>query len=164
MLIDKIILETMKDSSKKRELSILKLIKANFQKKLKEAGRDKHFDQDGRECLTEAESLGVIIKMIDEGEKALQDFKAAKREDKVEEQEFELKFLRSQLPPIPSEKEVEEYINNELIPTYKLEKGEGYILSMKDMKDLNAQTKDKFPMVNGKIISSILLTILKGGK
>ena len=112
-----------------RLLGVLKLIKSEFVKKQTEAGRS-------NKELTEEEQIKILLKMISQREDSIKQYDNCGRQDLAEA-------------------ELSTYVEK-IINVYKTEKGESYVLSMKDMKPIMAIVKEKYPTANGKIISQSL--------
>ena len=151
--IDKMILEATK-SGKKDYLKVLKLVKAEFQKAKCKPGRN------SKEDLTEIEEAQVLLKMVDERKKSIEEYTKANRKDLADVEQGELNYIAEFLPAPVTENEIEECTAG-AITAYKLTKEEGYELSMKDMKPLMAIVKEKYPAAEGKIISKVLMSVLK---
>lgn len=87
--------------------------------------------------------------MKNQYEQAVEEFKKGGREDIVGEEEQELELICSLLPEQVDESVVTKYIDelcNEL----------GDKLSMRDIKPILTKVQEKYPMVDGKLVSSII--------
>ncbi|MFZ6015819.1 MAG: GatB/YqeY domain-containing protein [Patescibacteria group bacterium] len=98
--VDNDLKQAMK-SKNESELSILRLIRAGFKNKQIDLGHE----------LTNDEAEAVIKTMVKQGKDALVDFETAGRQDLIEKQLIELKFLETFLPPPMSEEELRNLCN-----------------------------------------------------
>lgn len=143
--IDELIKDAM--HQKNRELlNVLKLIKAEFLKKQTEPGRK-------TKELTEDEQIKVLLKMASQREDSITQYKNGGREDLANAEMNELEIINMFIPKQPTDEELAEYVT-EVIKNYHSVKGGN--LSMKDMKPIMNIVKEKYPMVNGKIVSQTL--------
>lgn len=105
--------------------------------------------------LTQEEENEVLKEMEKEYKKAIQKFETANRIDLVEKEKAELEILKEFLPKEPSEDEIEA-LTRTVIADYVKDKGDGYILSMRDMKPILTTVQATFPSANGGIVSKVL--------
>ena len=131
-----------------RLLGVLKLIKTEFVKKQTEAGRS-------NKELTDEEQIKILLKMISQREDSIKQYDKCGRQDLAEAEKRELDIISNFVPKQPTDDELSTYVEN-VINVYETEKGESYVLSMKDMKPIMAIVKEKYPTANGKIISQTL--------
>lgn len=99
--------------------------------------------------LDEAAEINIIRKMISAREDAIQQFEAAGRLELAKAEAEEIVYLKPMLPPEVSEEDV--YAYAESIIT---EKG------MQNMGKYIKMIKEKFPTADGKLISTIVKSLL----
>lgn len=145
--VDELIHDTMV-SGDKQSLNVYRLMKAEFLKKQTEANRGSH-------TLTEKEKETIILKMISERDDAIQQYSAANREDLAIEERKELEVLFNFVPKPLSEDEAIDAIKSEIV-AYKLEFLKDAPLKMMHMKPIMARLKEKYPTIDGKLVSKTL--------
>ena len=99
--------------------------------------------------LDEIAEINIIRKMISAREDAIQQFKAAGRLELAKAEAEEIVYLKPMLPPEASEEDIRTY--TESIIT---EKG------MQNMGKYVKVIKEKFPTTDGKLISTIVKSLL----
>ena len=99
--------------------------------------------------LDEIAEINIIRKMISAREDAIQQFKAADRLELAKAEEEEIVYLKPMLPPEVSEEDVRTYAESIII-----EKG------MQNMGKYIKALKEKFPTADGKLISTIVKSLL----
>lgn len=135
--VDELISNARKEGNK-TALKTLQLIKSEFSK----------VEHSGTK-LDNVEQLKILKRMKNQYEQAVEEFKKGGREDLVGEEEQELELICSLLPEQVDESVVTKYIDelcNEL----------GDKLSMRDIKPILTKVQEKYPMVDGKLVSSII--------
>ena len=135
------IVELMKESMLKKDstrTSVLRAIKTAFT----------NFEKEGK-TLTEADEVKILMKLKSQREDAINQFKSANRIDLVENEQNELNILMEYIPEQPTEDEIKAYAQ-EVIDNFKLQNSS---FSMKDMKSILSEVQQKYPTVNGKIVS-----------
>lgn len=135
--VDELISNARKEGNK-TALKTLQLIKSEFSK----------VEHSGTK-LDNVEQLKILKRMKNQYEQAVEEFKKGGREDLVGEEEQELELICSLLPEQADESVVTKYIDelcNEL----------GDKLSMRDIKPILTKVQEKYPMVDGKLVSSII--------
>lgn len=135
--VDELISNARKEGNK-IALKTLQLIKSEFSK----------VEHSGTK-LDNVEQLKILKRMKNQYEQAVEEFKKGGREDLVGEEEQELELICSLLPEQVDESVVTKYIDelcNEL----------GDKLSMRDIKPILTKVQEKYPMVNGKLVSSVI--------
>lgn len=132
----------------KELLNILRLIKSEFTKA----------EKDGI-ILDEITETKILMKMVSQREDSIKQYIIGNRQDLVENEQRELNIIKGYIPKQPTEEEIIEY-TSAIINTYKVTKEEGYKLSMKDMKPILNIVQEKYPSVNGKIVSKVLQDII----
>lgn len=149
--VDKLIHDAMV-SGDKQSLNVYRLMKAEFLKKQTEANRGSH-------TLTEKEKETIILKMISERDDAIQQYSAANREDLAIEERKELEVLLNFVPKPLSEDETVNSIQSE-IAIFKHDVLKGAPLKMMHMKPIMSRLKEKYPTIDGKLVSKILKDML----
>lgn len=135
--VDELISNARKEGNK-TALKTLQLIKSEFSK----------VEHSGTK-LDNVEQLKILKRMKNQYEQAVEEFKKGGREDLVGEEEQELELICSLLPEQVDESVVTKYIDelcNEL----------GDKLSMRDIKPILTKVQEKYPMVDGKLVSGII--------
>ena len=99
--------------------------------------------------LDEVAEINIIRKMISAREDAMQQFKAASRLELAKAEEEEITHLKSMLPPEVSEEDIRVYAESIII-----EKG------MQNMGRYIKVLKEKFPTADGKLIATIVKSLL----
>ena len=99
--------------------------------------------------LDEVAEINIIRKMVSAREDAMQQFKAAGRLELAKAEEEEITYLKSMLPPEVSEEDIRIYA--ESIITEK---------SMQNMGRYIKALKEKFPTADGKLIATIVKSLL----
>ena len=99
--------------------------------------------------LDEAAEINIIRKMISAREDAIQQFKVAGRLELAKAEAEEIVYLKPMLPPEASEKDVRAYAESIIT-----EKG------MQNMGKYIKVLKEKFPTTDGKLISTIVKSLL----
>ena len=99
--------------------------------------------------LDEAAEINIIRKMISAREDAIQQFKDAGRTELAEAEAEEITYLKPMLPPEVSEDDVRAYAKSIIT-----EKG------MQNMGRYIKALKEKFPTADGKLIATIVKSLL----
>ena len=99
--------------------------------------------------LNEAAEINIIRKMISAREDAIQQFEAAGRLELAKAEAEEIVYLKPMLPPEVSEEDVRIYAESIIT-----EKG------MQNMGKYIKIIKEKFPTADGKLISTIVKSLL----
>ena len=99
--------------------------------------------------LDEAAEINIIRKMISAREDAIQQFEAAGRLELAKAEAEEIVYLKPMLPPEVSEEDVRAYAESIIT-----EKG------MQNMGKYVKIIKEKFPTTDGKLISTIVKSLL----
>lgn len=141
-----------KSNEDKERLKTLKLIKAELVK-VNDNNNDYH--------LSEDEETAVMFSMVKKREKSIEIYKNTDRKDLLSIEENELKIIKEFMPSQPTDEEMEQY-QRELVDSYVAEKGNGYVISMKDCKPILSKMVEKFPNISGKFVSSVMMKIVKG--
>lgn len=99
--------------------------------------------------LDEVAEINIIRKMISAREDAMQQFKAAGRLELAKAEEEEITYLKPMLPPDISENDIHMYAESIIT-----EKG------MQNMGRYIKVLKEKFPTADGKLIATIVKSLL----
>lgn len=135
--VDELISNARKEGNK-TALKTLQLIKSEFSK----------VEHSGTK-LDNVEQLKILKRMKNQYEQAVEEFKKGGREDLVGEEKQELELICSLLPEQVDESVITKYIDelcNEL----------GDKLRMRDIKPILSKVQEKYPMVDGKLVSSVI--------
>lgn len=98
--------------------------------------------------LTDDKEMQIITKMVQQRKDSFEQYTQAGRHELASVEEEEMKILMTLLPSEPTEEDVVGAINDFL--SNKTEKP-----TMKDMRDVMAFVKTKYPTVNGGLVSKI---------
>lgn len=98
--------------------------------------------------LTDDKEMQIITKMVQQRKDSFEQYAQAGRHELASAEEAEMKILMTLLPNEPTEEDIVEAITNFL--SNKTEKP-----TMKDMRDVMAFVKTKYPTVNGGLVSKI---------
>lgn len=137
-VIDKQIANAMKNADH-LQLTVWRAIKTEFVKyQTSGAGIE----------LTDEKELQIITKMAQQRKDSFEQYTKAGRPELANAEELEMKFLLTLLPKEPTEDDIANSINEFLIN--RSEKP-----TMKDMRDVMAFVKAKYPTVNGGLVSKL---------
>ena len=98
------------------------------------------------EKLNDSQELSIIMKMREQRAKDLEEYAAAGRTESVEKIKRECAFLDNLIPKEPSDEDIKSAIE---------EVAAGRSLQMKDMKEVQAFVKSKYPSANGGKVTQI---------
>lgn len=98
--------------------------------------------------LTDEKELQIITKMAQQRKDAMDEYIKAKRTELAKAEENELAILTSLLPQEPTEDDIDNAIK-EYVATLAESP------TMKDMRNVMANVKAKYPTVNGGLVSKI---------
>lgn len=153
MISEKIDLEiaaAMK-SHENDKLAVLREIKTEFTKfKTAKVGN----------VLDDVAEATILIKLMARHEDSISQYKAASREDLVEEETKQLDVLKLYAPKQVTDEDVANETRKAVI-AFRLTQSPDYVLSMKDMKQIIGIVKGVYPTANGKVISTTFNEILK---
>lgn len=147
--INKLIAEAMKSREKER-LETLKLIKAQFL-----------IAEKSGEPFNDAVELKILLKMVDQRNESIEQYKKAGREDLVKQEESEIKVIKEFIPEQPTDADIAletERVINELQDINDAD----WRVSMRDMKAILAKVQEKYPTANGKVVSNVLKNKING--
>ena len=99
--------------------------------------------------LDEVAEINIIRKMISAREDAMQQFKDAGRTELAEAESEEITYLKPMLPPEVSEEDIRVYAESVIT-----EKG------MQNMGKYVKALKEKFPTADGKLVATIVKSLL----
>jgi uncharacterized protein YqeY len=137
-VIDKQISSAMKNGNH-TELTVWRAIKTEFVK----------FQTSGSGIeLTDDKEMQIITKMVQQRKDSFEQYLSAGREELAATEENEMKLLSSLLPNDPTDEDIVDTIN-EFVKTKDAK------LTIKDMRDVMAFVKSKYPTVNGGLVSKI---------
>lgn len=141
--IEKLMLSSMKEG-KKYEVTVYRLVKAEFIKSEKERGIEPD----------EAKCNAIIYKMIDQRNDSIEQYIAGNRKDLADIEAAEIMVLKTLVPQLPTEEEIDKTINN-VIDSYVEENGVGALKDGKVMKIILDACAKELPNVPklGKYVS-----------
>ena len=127
------------------KLAVWRSIKAEFLNyKTAKAGNE----------INEQVEVTIIGKMLAQRKDAAEQFRQGGRVDLAEREEAEAAVLESLIPKEPTDDELLTVIES-VVNSIKKEQGEGYTVSMRDMKNVQGLVKQTFPNANGGKIAQI---------
>lgn len=136
--IDKQIASAMKSGDNVR-LAVWRSIKTEFVK----------FQTSGANAeLTDEKELQIITKMVQQRKDSVEQYTKAERFDLAKVEQAELDILASFLPKEPTEDDIRGAIQEFATEIART-------LTMKDMRDIMAAVRAKYPTVNGGLVSKI---------
>lgn len=103
--------------------------------------------------LTEATELTILGKMLAQRKDSASQFRDGGRVDLAEKEEKEAEVISALIPKEPTEAEVEHAV---ILAIANLKaKNPDYVVSMRDMKTIQAEVKETYPMANGGVVAQI---------
>lgn len=138
-----------KNDAIKCALTTLKLIKSELVSKN---------DNDEYKLSVDDEE-NVLMDMKKKREDVIGIYKAQNRNDLATKESNELAII---IPLIPTKYSTDEVVSYEksIVEELKIEKGESYQISMRDMKYVKEKMLEKYPKVEGKLIAATLKEII----
>ena len=130
------------------ELKTLRLIKAEFTKA----------EKDGV-VIDNVSSFKILNKMMTQREESYNQYVAANRVELANAEKEEMDIIATFIPKQPSEGEIKEFVVN-TINDYIKSQGEGFKVSMRDMKPILTKVQETYPTVNGKIVSEVIKSMI----
>ena len=114
-----------------------------------------NFEKSGNGCvLDDASELKIIGKMVAQRKDAYQQYKEAGRNDLSEKENKEAEILSDLLPKEPTDDEIIVAVNDAK-NALKLQYGEDFVPSMKNMKEVQSIVRLKYPTADGGKIAKI---------
>lgn len=138
--IDRMIMEAMK-AKKKGTAEVYKLIKAEFIN-WKTAKNAKPLD--------DSAEITILQKMVKQRQDSVEQYKAAGRQDLVNQESMEIEVLQTLLPKIPTEQDINEYIDSYYIDG----------ISKNMMGQVIKNVKIALPGADGKMVADIVKSYL----
>lgn len=135
--LNTLIAESMKAKDTARTIT-LRNIKSEFVKK----------EKDGKTITADVEA-SILLKMIQQREDAIAEFKKANRDDLVSKEQTELDIIKEFAPKVASDDEIIAETENVIAKM-------GGTVTMKDMRNILSEVQKTYPTANGKIISEIV--------
>ena len=149
MEITTILTERMKEAMKNKnasELKTLRLIKAELTKA----------EKDGI-TLNDMSTFKILNKMVSQREESFKQYMEGKREDLALIEKEEMDIIKTFIPQQPSDEEIIGKVK-EVVSEYISLQGDGFKLSMKDMKPILSKVQETYPTANGKLVADIIKT------
>ena len=137
--LDKFIADAMKSKDEVAR-AVLRSIKTEFVRKQKDGV-----------VLDEKTEANILTKMVAQREDSITQFKNGGRNDLADAEQMELDVLKKFAPKEVSESDIIAK-TEEIIASL----GDGYVLSMKDMKSIMSKVQETYPTANGKVISMVI--------
>lgn len=140
--IDQLIKQSMvKDNDKRDEnrTATLRLIKAKYLEFL---------TAKNAKPLDDAAEINILKKMADERKESIKIYEENNRADLADKEKVELAIIKEFLPAEVTEDQIKEAINEVVIS--------GVTLERKNMGVFMKQIKQKYPMADGKVVSTML--------
>ncbi len=104
--------------------------------------------------IDEAVEVSILGKMLAQRRDSAEQFRQGKRIDLAEKEEAEAAVLETLIPKEPSEEELTKAVKD-AVETIKLDQGDGYVPTMRDMKTVQAFVKQCYPNANGGKVAQI---------
>ena len=140
--IDKLIMSAMKNHNDE-EVRVYRLIKAEFLK----------FEKSGKFTeWTDALKLQILNKMAQQRKDSISQYEKANRDDLVQVEKVELDIINKFLPKEPTKEELIEEIDALIAEMVAC----GSAVNLSKMKYIMGVVKMKFPLVDGKLLSSLI--------
>lgn len=140
--LNKLIMEAMKNHND-NEVKVFRLIKAEFLK-IEKSGSFSGW--------TDELKMQILNKMAQQRKDSIAQYQSANRQDLADYEQIELDIINSFLPKAPTEAE----LNSEIDRIVDELKATGTPVDMKQMKHIMASVKSKYPVVDGKLLSSLI--------
>ena len=140
--IDQLIKQSMVKGNDKRDenrTATLRLIKAKYLEFL---------TAKNAKPLDEAAEINILKKMADERKESIKIYEENNRVDLADKEKAELAIIKEFLPAEVTEDQIKEAINEVVIS--------GVALERKNMGVFMKQIKQKYPMADGKVVSTML--------
>ena len=147
MEITTILTERMKEAMKNKnasELKTLRLIKAELTKA----------EKDGI-VLNDMSTFKILNKMVSQREESFKQYMEGKREDLALVEKEEMDIIKTFIPQQPSDEEIIGKVK-EVVSEYISLQGDGFKLSMKDMKPILSKVQETYPTANGKLVADVI--------
>lgn len=139
--------EKMKEAMKNKnasELKTLRLIKAELMKS----------EKDGIE-LNDLTVFKILTKMVNQREESYKQYVKGNREDLAIVEKEEMDLIKTFIPKQPSDEEIINKVN-EVVRDYIIIQGNGFKLSMRDMKPILTKVQETYPTANGKLVADVI--------
>lgn len=140
--IDQLIKQSMVKGNDKRDenrTATLRLIKAKYLEFL---------TAKNAKPLDDAAEINILKKMADERKESIKIYEENNRTDLADKEKAELAIIKEFLPAEVTEDQIKEAINEVIIS--------GVTLERKNMGMFMKQIKQKYPMADGKVVSTML--------
>lgn len=151
MEITTILTERMKEAMKNKnasELKTLRLIKAELTKA----------EKDGI-TLNDMSTFKILNKMVSQREESFKQYMEGKREDLALIEKEEMDIIKTFIPQQPSDEEIIGKVK-EVVSEYISLQGDGFKLSMKDMKPILSKVQETYPTANGKFVADVIKSVI----
>lgn len=151
MEITTILTERMKEAMKNKnasELKTLRLIKAELTKA----------EKDGI-TLNDMTTFKILNKMVSQREESFKQYMEGNREDLALIEKEEMDIIKTFIPQQPSDEEIIGKVK-EVVSEYISLQGDGFKLSMKDMKPILSKVQETYPTANGKLVADVIKSVI----
>jgi uncharacterized protein YqeY len=141
----------MKEAMKNKnasELKTLRLIKAELTKA----------EKDGI-TLNDMSTFKILNKMVSQREESFKQYMEGKREDLALIEKEEMDIIKTFIPQQPSDEEIIGKVK-EVVSEYISLQGDGFKLSMKDMKPILSKVQEAYPTANGKLVADVIKSVI----
>lgn len=146
-----ILTQRMKEAMKNKnasELKTLRLIKAELTKA----------EKDGI-ALNDLSTFKILNKMVTQREESYKQYMDGKREDLALIEKEEMDIIKTFIPQQPSDEEIIGKVK-EVVSEYISLQGDGFKLSMKDMKPILSKVQETYPTANGKLVADVIKSVI----
>lgn len=139
--INTMIMSAMK-AGEKEKANVYRLIKNEFLK---------YNTSKNAKPLDESTEISILQKMVKQREDSINEYHKVGRQDLVDSEKVELTIIQELLPPIPTEDDIQKYLNNNY-PNGIEQKQMGIVIK---------EVKEKLIGADGKLVSDLVKNIIK---
>ena len=139
--INTMIMSAMK-AGEKEKANVYRLIKNEFLK---------YNTSKNAKPLDESTEITILQKMVKQREDSINEYHKVGRQDLVDSEKVELNIIQELLPPIPTEDDIQKYLNN------NYPNG----IEQKQMGGVIKEVKEKLIGADGKLVSDLVKNIIK---
>lgn len=142
--IDVLISNAIKEKDS-RKLAILRLIKTELVNAVK-----------NNITLTDDKEIDILLKMVAQREDSAKTYESANRFDLAEQELYEATMIKTYLPKIATDDEINEETKKVIDGLLKTQKE----VTLKDMSTIITSVRMAYPTANKKVISNIVKTLI----
>ena len=109
--------------------------------------------------LNDMTTFKILNKMVSQREESFKQYMEGKREDLALVEKEEMDIIKTFIPQQPSDEEIIGKVK-EVVSEYISLQGDGFKLSMKDMKPILSKVQETYPTANGKLVADVIKSII----